>query len=115
NSVDRIGFINNVKVFYNNISLHHNFEIFDIQSKADICIGLDLMFKLNITINGLVTHWDDATLPTIEDPINPKPNAPSCKYYGTESVRAQFLKNIEKDLIDNTNVDPTVEDTFRHS
>ena len=107
NSVDRIGFINNVKVFYNNISLHHNFEIFDIQSKADICIGLDLMFKLNITINGLVTHWDDATLPTIEDPIDPKPNAPSYEYYGTESVRKQFMENIEKELIDNANIDPT--------
>ncbi|GAA5796304.1 hypothetical protein HPULCUR_001674 [Helicostylum pulchrum] len=104
NSVQRVGFINNVKVFYNNITLHHTFEVFDIHT--DICIGLDLMSRLNISINGLVTHWDDSTLPTIEDPIDPLPNTPNYEYFGTESIRTEFMTSIKNELDDNTAIDP---------
>lgn len=106
NSVQRIGSIENIKVFYNTIILHHTFEVFDIHSEADICIGLDLISRLNISINGLVTHWNDSTLPKIEDPIDPIPNTPSYEYFGDETVRAHFMQSIEKILTIDTQIDP---------
>lgn len=106
NSVKRIGFIDNIKVFYNNISIFHKFEVFDLNSEADICIGLDLMSRLNIAITGLVSNWDDSTLPTIEDPIDPSPNTPSFEEFGTDSIRTHFMNLIKKELELNANIDP---------
>ncbi|KAG2228613.1 hypothetical protein INT48_000427, partial [Thamnidium elegans] len=100
-------FIEKIKVFYNNITVHHKFEVFDLHSEADICIGLDLMPRLNIAVTGLITTWNDSTLPTIEDPIDPSPNTPSFEYFGTENIRNQFMNSIKRELDDNANIDPT--------
>ncbi|KAI7886553.1 uncharacterized protein EV154DRAFT_567603 [Mucor mucedo] len=58
-SIERIGFIDNVHLFYNNLHIHHTFEVFNLNSEADVCIGTDHMSKMNINITGLTTTWDE--------------------------------------------------------
>ncbi|KAG2197018.1 hypothetical protein INT47_009734, partial [Mucor saturninus] len=105
-SIERFGFIENVHLFYNNLNIHHTFEVFNLNSEADVCIGTDLMSKMNINITGLTTTWDEHSLPTIEDPIDSLPNTPTYKYYGSIAERSTFLQSLEIVLHSNASIDP---------
>ncbi|KAG1166990.1 hypothetical protein G6F71_009632 [Rhizopus microsporus] len=69
-TVSRLGIIN-LTVYYNQIRLSYEFEVFDFSSDVPICLGLDILPKLRIGLTGLSTSWLNSNIPKIPDPVNP--------------------------------------------
>ncbi|KAI9485498.1 MAG: hypothetical protein EXX96DRAFT_645442 [Benjaminiella poitrasii] len=96
-----------LSVFYNKIIVKHTFEIFPFHSTENvpICLGLDIMPKLNIGITGIITSHFDQNSPRKPDPIDPdniKPNDDPC---GTITERKPALDLITQLLKINSEID----------
>ncbi|KAL0582327.1 hypothetical protein ABG067_007820, partial [Albugo candida] len=105
--VDRVGQFNNIDVLYNGISVKHDFELFDFNSDADVCIGRDLMPQINICMTGLATSWD-LYEPVEEDPIDAsvleEDNTGNNYDAGTKEEREHMMREIQPLLDDNAKI-----------
>lgn len=104
-TVESNGEVQDVEILYNGIELKHNFELFDFDSDASICIGSDLMGKLNIGLTGLATSWVPYE-PAKEDPIDATAND-NCGNdypYGSVEEREYMMKEIQPLLEENMKI-----------
>ncbi|EIE87259.1 hypothetical protein RO3G_11970 [Rhizopus delemar RA 99-880] len=101
--VSRLGIIN-LTVYYNQIRLPYEFEVFDFSSDVPICLGLDILPKLRIGLTGLATSWLNPNIPKIPDPVNPDDYKPNETPVGTKQERQQLMSTIQPLLDANTSI-----------
>ncbi|EIE88739.1 hypothetical protein RO3G_13450 [Rhizopus delemar RA 99-880] len=101
--VSRLGIIN-LTVYYNQIRLPYEFEVFDFSSDVPICLGLDILPKLRIGLTGLATSWLNSNIPKIPDPVNPDDYKPNETPVGTKQERQQLMSTIQPLLDANTSI-----------
>ncbi|CAO3646039.1 unnamed protein product [Mucor hiemalis] len=99
------GEVQDVNILYNGIQLKHNFELFDFDSDASVCIGSDLMGKLNIVISGLATSWTPYE-PVKEEPIDATSGDTFSHDhpYGSIEEREYMMKEIQPLLEENMKI-----------
>ncbi|CAO3622188.1 unnamed protein product [Mucor hiemalis] len=100
------GEVQDVDILYNGIQLKHDFELFDFDSDASVCIGSDLMGKLNIVISGLATSWIPYE-PEKEEPIDATSSDIIFSHnhpYGSTEEREYMMKEIQPLLEENMKI-----------
>ncbi|EIE91421.1 hypothetical protein RO3G_16132 [Rhizopus delemar RA 99-880] len=105
--VPRTAITDQIKVFYNGINVLHKFEIFKFDKDIPICIGTDLMPKLNINLTGLAVTWDSPNISTIPDLIDPSPIKPNKSPAGTHQQREQLMDALQPYLSANAKIPST--------
>jgi hypothetical protein len=106
-NVKRIGTTENkLKVLYNSNVIYSSFELFDIYDDIHVCIGMDLMPLLNITISGLAMDWDSLTGPVPPQPIDPNKYIQNNSPYGSEKEREYLQRKIQPYVDTKKRIDP---------
>ncbi|GAA5806142.1 hypothetical protein HPULCUR_011672, partial [Helicostylum pulchrum] len=114
NSVEKRYGFSSLRLFYNNKTHTHTFEIFDIftslnNANIPCLIGMDLMSTLQIGVTGLIiSHFDiDKSNPFPPVPIDPTTLAPNNSPYGTDIERKHMLEILKPLLEQNSAIDVT--------
>lgn len=94
-----------LEIFYNDITCHAKFEIFDTND-VHVIIGMDIMRELGIGITGLTYDWETPDHDMVPDPVDPKMYTPNESPHGSKEEREKMYNVLQPFIDANANLDP---------
>lgn len=91
-----LGLVENVKIFYNGKHVVHSFLVMELAGNTPVTVGLDLMTKLGISINGLTASWEEQPQnkeEKVDDSVEPN-NSP----FGSNTERENFFAVVQPSI-----------------
>ncbi|CEG77015.1 hypothetical protein RMATCC62417_11832 [Rhizopus microsporus] len=91
-------------VFHNLLHLSYVFETFDFTSDTPICLGVDILPKLQIDLTGLTTSWLSSNNPKIPDPVDPAQYKPNETPVGSPKGHTHLMTSVQSLLDANSKI-----------
>jgi hypothetical protein len=94
-----------LKINYGSKVVYSKFEVFDLFDDVHCVFGMDLLYKVGITLGNIAADWSDRIGYEIPD-IEPNPYKPNEDPYGSEVERQWMMNELQPFIDANTSISP---------
>ncbi|KAK4519471.1 uncharacterized protein ATC70_009707 [Mucor velutinosus] len=94
-----------LKINYGSKVVYSKFEVFDLFDDVHCVFGMDLLYKVGITLGNIAADWSDRIGYEIPD-IEPNPYKPNEDPYGSKEERQLMMNELQPFIDANTSISP---------
>jgi hypothetical protein len=94
-----------LKIDYGSKVVHSKFEVFDLFDDVHCVFGMDLLYKVGITLGNIAADWSDRIGYEIPD-IEPNPYKPNEDPFGSEKERQWMMNELQPFIDANASISP---------